>query len=130
MLCMEVTQKVFDEICRRLAEAEDSLREICRDPEMPSMSRVMARIKDSPEWQDQYARARELQADANADEIVTVARSSSKDTFERDRLLVDALKWRASKMRPKVYGNQQKIELTGQMDLVQTIIAARKRSGV
>jgi hypothetical protein len=73
---------------------------------------------------DHYARAREVQADSLADDIISIADDSQYDTItedgktvtniehiQRDRLRVDARKWLAGKLRPKKYGD--KLEVGG-----------------
>ncbi len=51
-----------------------------------------------------YARAREEQADFYADEIITIADTEPDAAIARVR--IDARKWTASKLRPKVYGDR------------------------
>lgn len=107
-------QVMFDDICERLADGE-SLRSICRDENMPRKSAVFRWLKAFPDAADQYTRAREAQADALADEIVDIADNGAADFSEdgafnseavqRARLRVDARKWVASKLKPKVYGD-------------------------
>jgi hypothetical protein len=67
-----------------------------------------------PEFLEQYARARCDQADALAEEMLDVARSAprakSSEEVQGYRLLVDTLKWRASKMKPRSYGNKLLLE--------------------
>ncbi|MRT15310.1 hypothetical protein GJV07_24135 [Enterobacteriaceae bacterium RIT711] len=82
----------------------------------------------------QYARAREVQAEILAEEIIEIADDSSGDVFvdddgreqtnhervARSRLRVDARKWYASKLAPKRYGDRiqhdQKITITDLTD--------------
>lgn len=116
------TNKVADEICERLANGE-SLRAICESAHMPSLSMVFRWLAQNVEFREQYARAREAQADAIADEILTLAdrpqighKTTTKangdvetvegDMVERSRLQIDARKWLAAKLRPKVYGEK------------------------
>lgn len=58
---------------------------------------------------DQYARARETEADVHADAVMEVAEDESLDWGEK-RIRIDALKWSAAVRRPKLYG--QKVEVT------------------
>ena len=51
-------------------------------------------------------RAREKQADFYADEIITIADTEPDAAIARVR--IDARKWTASKLRPKVYGDRVK----------------------
>jgi hypothetical protein len=56
------------------------------------------------EFSQQYARAREAQADAHVEEMLDVARQAknakSSEEVQGYTLLVDTLKWRATKMKP------------------------------
>lgn len=65
----------------------------------------------SSEFSEPYARAREAQADALANQIVPIADGDrKKGDPNRDRLRVDARKWVAARLRPRVYGD--KIDVT------------------
>lgn len=116
----DYTQEIADEICTRLANGE-SLRAICnsdRDDFMPAMGTVLRWVGEKPEFRDQYARAREIQAESHADEIVTIAdgdKFAEPDAVgvARDRLRVDARKWVASKLLPKKYGDKVVNEHSG-----------------
>jgi hypothetical protein len=119
----EYTQEMADIICERIADGE-SLRAICRDDHMPVKSTVFKWLNQNKDFADQYARAREAQADSLADEIIDIADDNSRDVVKdqdghevvnhdviaRARLRVDARKWIASKLKPKSYG--ERTELT------------------
>ena len=120
------TDKLAAKICQRLAEGE-SLRAICADKAMPAISTVMGWLFDGNHdgFSEQYARAREAQAEIRADEIVDIADDASGDFtadkdgklaannehIQRSRLRVDARKWIAAKLLPKRYGD--KLQHTG-----------------
>jgi hypothetical protein len=123
------TPELADLICDRIANGE-SLRAICNDDEVPvKASTVCLWLKDHPEFAEQYTRAREIQADKLFDEILEIADEREGDTVEtpdgrelvnhdaiaRAKLRVDARKWMAGKLRPKVYGD--KIAVGGADDL-------------
>ena len=124
------TEALAAKICRRLAEGE-SLRAICADKAMPSISTVMGWLFDGNhgDFSEQYARAREAQAEVRADEIVDIADDASGDFaadkdgklvvnsehIQRSRLRVDARKWIAAKLLPKRYGD--KLDLGGTVGL-------------
>jgi hypothetical protein len=119
-------------ICERLMRAE-SLRRICKSPDMPSIATVCSWLanRDHP-FLEQYARARRIQAELLADEIIDIADNSTNDFMERERengtklrafdhenvqrskLRLEARKWVAAKLLPKKYGDRNSIELTGQ----------------
>lgn len=122
---------IADAICERLAEGE-SLRSICSDDGMPDKSTVFRWLAANEGFCDQYARAREAQADSLFDDILDIADDGSNDWMEkrnsdgenigwqengealrRSVLRVDARKWMAGKLRPKKYGDKLVQELTG-----------------
>ena len=62
-----------------------------------------------------YARAREDQAHALAEEAIAIADSEADtpEAVQRDRLRVDTRKWLASKIAPRLYSERQALELSG-----------------
>lgn len=124
----DYTQEIASEICDRIADGE-SLRAICRDEKMPSKASVFLWLTKHKEFSDQYARAREEQAESLADEIVQIADDGLNDTYvdengnkrtdqdviARSRLRVEARKWVASKLKPKKYGDFQRTESNVEM---------------
>lgn len=128
------TQETADAICTRLAEGE-SLRKICADDEMPDQTTVYRwlRAEENEPFRQQYARAREDQADFYAEQIIEISDEDPATSVEsgrgedapdvvrvdgaavaHQRLRVDARKWYASKLAPKKYGD--KIEVAGDED--------------
>lgn len=120
------TQELATLICSRMASGE-SLRAICRPDEFPAESTVrLWALQDIDGFSAQYARARELQADALAEEILEISDDSSNDYAETDdgpklnsehvqrsRLRVDSRKWFAGKVAPKKYGDKVQQEHSG-----------------
>jgi hypothetical protein len=76
-------------------------------------SAVRRWIAGDAAWMAKYDRARKLQAQAMADEAVQVARDSTNQTAAGDRLLVDTLRWAASKAAPREFGDKQVVEHSG-----------------
>ena len=107
----DFSPETANEICERIALGE-SLRAICADEHMPherTVHRWLAQIPDcDDDWvtpfRQQYAHAREVQADTFADKIVDEAFSATDASI--GRLRMDALKWKASKLAPKKYGDK------------------------
>lgn len=125
--------EVASTICSRIADGE-SLREICRDDAMPDKATVLRWLGAHEEFRDQYARAREAQADYFADEILEIADDGSNDWMlrkvgeeeievanhehiSRSKLRVDARKWLMSKMAPKKYGDRTETVLSGSIGI-------------
>lgn len=105
------TLDIADLICAGVAEGR-SLRSVLLDDGMPAMSTVFKWLREHDEFSEQYTRAKDASADALADEIIDVAHKTLKGTHDPQsaRVAVDALKWSASKLKPKVYGD--KLDLT------------------
>lgn len=125
----EFTQEKADAICERLADGE-SLRSICDDDDMPNKSTVFRWLAAHEAFRDQYARARETQADTMADEILDIADDGHNDwmmkrygdderwvengeVLRRSQLRIEARKWLAAKMLPKKYGDKSQMEVMG-----------------
>lgn len=133
---VEFSEVVAVRVCGLIAEGY-SLRQIEKIDGMPSKSGVLKWLLEGEAYKaaeqgehpkavfvDQYARAREVQADSLADEILHIADDSQFDVardedgneivnmnhIQRDRLRVDARKWLAGKLRPKKYGDKQIVE--------------------
>jgi hypothetical protein len=102
MMQSEFSQEIANAICLRL-ELGESLRNICKDKDLPAPSTVIKWTNQFPEFREQYARARLIQAELMADEILTIADNVHEDPQSR-RGRVDARKWILSKVLPKVYG--------------------------
>lgn len=120
--------KVADAICERLAEGK-SLNSICASDDMPHKATVFRWLSAYDEFRDQYARAREAQADALVDEMIDIADDGSNDWMEkrnadgenigwtengealrRSDIRIKTRQWVAAKLRPKKYG--EKLALT------------------
>ena len=104
-------------ICERISLGE-SLRSICREDNFPDAVTVHRWLKNYPEFRNQYAQARDQQADSYFDMIIDEAFSSHDAQI--GRLRVDALKWVSSKLAPKKYGDRIEHEHTGEQKLTLT----------
>ena len=54
--------------------------------------------------------AHEAQVDMLAEEMLDVARAATPDSVNAAKLLIDTLKWRAARLRPRVYGDKIAID--------------------
>ena len=116
------TVELAEMICREIA-AGKSLNRILKAKGMPDYSTVSRWLILHSEFRNNYARAREDQADTLADEIIDIADDSLRDhtedgevnaeNIQRSRLMVDARKWVASKLKPKKYG--ERLELNAEV---------------
>ncbi|WP_195909669.1 terminase small subunit protein [Rhizobium tubonense] len=131
----DYSEKIADTICELLAEGK-SLRSISLAEDMPSKATVFRWLAAHDTFRDQYARAREAQADSFFDDIADIANTpmiGKKTKYDKDgnvvevlegdmiehrRLQIDARKWMAGKLRPKVYGDKLDIDVNGKLDFV------------
>jgi transposase-like protein len=90
------TRQVAEAICERLARGE-SLRSICKTKGMPSPSTIYDWRDTRPEFARSFARARELAAEACAEEAVEIAKAATPATLQTDKLRVSTLLWRAGR---------------------------------
>ena len=113
---------------------------------MPGESAVRFWVLDDLDgFAAKYTRARAVGYERMAEEILAISdtpmigtKSVSKatgleitegDMIEHRRLQVDTRKWMLAKMLPKVYGDKQQVEHSGQVDVVSVLNAARNRVG-
>jgi len=121
----DFTPKLADIICELIGGGL-SLRAICQDGTMPGQTTVYRWLADPAraEFREQYARAREAQAEHYAEEILEISDETRgdveivdgkikhvPDNVQRSRLRVDTRKWLMAKLLPKKYGD--KLELSG-----------------
>ncbi|MDT3448867.1 terminase small subunit protein [Stenotrophomonas maltophilia] len=139
------TSSVADAICELLVDGK-SLRTICSTAKMPSRSTVIRWLAENEAFRNQYARARELQADTLAEEILDIADKAvlgerlkkdgkgkvlerqTGDMVERSKLMIDARKWYAGKLQPKKYGERVALDHGVQDNLADKLRAARERA--
>lgn len=140
----DFTEALAAEICGQLAEGK-SLRKICDQDDFPDKSTVFRWLGSNTVFRDQYARAREAQADAMAEEILDIADNGTNDYgfkegdtpdgaganpvflaehVQRSKLRVDSRKWLLSKVAPKKYGdfqrNETDLKVSGQITVHST----------
>lgn len=89
-----------------LARFEDGrgLREVCAERDMPVHSTVLRWMKEQPEFEAAYRRAREAQADRLFDVAWRIACEATEHEVATARLKIQTLKWRVGKLAPRVYG--------------------------
>lgn len=129
--------ELAEDICRQIAEGM-SLRQICKQDGMPGISTVVRWLFDEEckEFWAHYARAREIQAELLADELMDIADDSANDymdrinndgskaevlnaeNIQRSRLRIDTRKWVAAKLLPKRYGEKTEVVQTGTIEHV------------
>lgn len=122
------TEALAGEIVERISNGEP-LKAICRDPHMPSWSVVYTWIRARPEFAEQMEAAREIGADAIAEEALQIADNTQigeeveesetgkkvkrGDMLGHRKLQVETRLKLLAKWHPKKYGDRSAMELTG-----------------
>lgn len=124
------TEELAALICERISGGE-SLRAICRDAEMPSLSTVMGWLESEgkQEFRSKYARAREILAENGAQELVALADekpptlpSGAVDSgwvkWQANRIATR--QWNATKLLAKKYGDKLAVGGADDLPPIQT----------
>ena len=109
-----------EEICDTVASHPNGLAKLCSEREhWPAPANIFVWLRKYPEFREQYARAKVAQVDASINLMQEMMDEPHKyfDEFGNVRIDVsmlrvkyDAIKWQASKLQPKQYGEQAKDE--------------------
>jgi hypothetical protein len=124
------SDEIVARICERVASGLQ-LKDALKEPGMPSRPTFYEWLRDRPGVADFYARAREDRADLLADEILEIAdapidapepseddddgaaKAKFRRALEQRRQQIDARKWAAAKMNPKMYADRTNLEHGG-----------------
>jgi len=132
------TNELEDDILSRIACGE-SLRGICAENGMPNISTVIRWLAADEDFARRYTRAREMQAEILADEMLDIADNDKSDRIDikdkdgniirteqnnvavaRSKLKLEQRRWWAEKLRPKVYGNKVAVGGSDDMPAIKT----------
>lgn len=120
------TQDLADKICETIATSNKGLRTIAAENDI-TVTTIMKWLSENKKFSEQYARAKEDQADYLIEEMLVIADNTTNDTIHveneaggydmpnhewinRSKLRVDVRKFIAAKLKPKKYGD--KIDVT------------------
>lgn len=122
----KITKEIEEQILDRLALGE-SARSISRDEDMPSWTTLCKHRRTNEAFAYQYSLSKQEGIETKIDEVNELIRDESKDyqidskgetksdntCIMRHRLIADMVKWEASKLFPKQYGEKVAQEITG-----------------
>jgi len=128
------SEELANLICETISTSNVGLAHICKNNEsFPTRTTIYEWIKINKSFADKYARAKEDQADFLAEEIVTIADAplmtrtefigggnssgTISDNVQRSKLMVEARKWVASKLKPKTWGEKIQTEHSGDVGI-------------
>ena len=139
----DYTPELADSICAEVADGK-SIREICARDDMPGKSTIMRWLARFEEFRDQYTRAKELGSEDGYEQIVDIERRMLAPKLVENpefgkvndapklianpeyvdahtgRSVIDSIKWRLSKLQPKVYGDR--LELAGKVGTATDLV--------
>lgn len=98
-----------DHICEMIAEGT-SASKACKSVGI-ALKTMYEWLRVHEEFSNNYAHARDHQADTFADQMCDIA-DEEKDVA-RAKLKIDARKWVAARMKPKSWGDKVQQEITG-----------------
>lgn len=122
------TDEIEEEIFTRIMRGEGIAKILGpkRNKGLPGDTLFYKRLAADAAFAERYTRAREVQAETLADEIISIADDDTGDWsdgedgprlnaehIQRSRLRVDARKWTAAKLAPKKYGDKVQQEIGG-----------------
>lgn len=119
----DYNEEVASKIIFELSTTRKGLVAICQADGMPSPPTVYRWIHSNESFRNDYARAKEAQAELLGEEILAISDDSDKDTIQtlngeienrewtsRSKLRVEARKWLMSKLHPKRFGDKLDID--------------------
>ena len=117
----EYSDELAVEICDAISCTSESLTKICeRNPHFPKQDTIIKwRVRNS-EFSELYLAAKRSQAMFLADEIIAISDAAHGDVttdeygnekinsefVARSKLRIDARKWAAARLAPKIYGDR------------------------
>jgi hypothetical protein len=131
------TAELEDAICNAIAITPKGLEHICSaNPDFPCADKIYERRRESQEFGEKYTRAKADQVMVLADQIIEIADYARNDTLENDdggqlvnreiversKIRIDARKWLAGKLAPKIFGD--KLTHEGEIGIKTVIVPA------
>lgn len=116
----DYSEEVAERICVMLAEGSAMVEITARD-DMPAQSTVYRWLERHSEFSERYIRARENQAHTIADRAVLMALRGSSVIVDPQAagVQLNAIKWAAGRLAPKVYGD--KLDVTSEGQRLQSV---------
>lgn len=138
----DYTPELTTEICDKIACSSVGLKQLCKqNPHWPTHETIYQWLRKYESFSDQYAQAKKDQVRALVEEILEISDDSSHDTqytergasmdsewVARSRLKVDTRKWIATKLVPRLYGdNALAVELAREMEEFKKMLAEKNK---
>lgn len=107
------TEAVKERICIGISNGE-LLTDLCKEVGIDRTS-IYRWFKEDKEFYNRYAISREMRGDLFHEEIEGYKKNivGKELDYQTARVLIDTCKWQAAKFYPKMYGDKQHIEHSG-----------------
>ncbi len=120
-------EELADEICETIAVSTRGLDHlVASNPHWPSADTILRWRLKNPEFCVKYDNAKRQQINTLVEDTLNIAYNSAQDAdvndngkvvmnseyVARSRLKIDTIKWLASKLAPKIYGDKIQSETT------------------
>lgn len=107
------TPELINEICTLVAEGR-SIKSIAAQEDMPDTKSIWTWLNRDEEFLLLYTRAIQARAMAHAERIDDLAEQAVRGEIPADvaRVAIDAKKWTASRLLPKLYGDRTQVDAT------------------
>lgn len=127
MALTEEQQKRFDAVCEQIAIGK-SIPQISSMEGMPDKATIYRWIAKDEEVCDKYTRAKSTGVEVHIDEMLEIA--DTEEDVNRARLKIDTIKWTASKLKAKKYGDKMDHKVEGEMtvNVIQNFSGADNNS--
>jgi hypothetical protein len=111
------TEELATEICAKISSTDKGIHFVAKELNI-SVSTIFEWLIKYPDFSEKYTRARQLQTEFMREQMIEVSNHRDEDhtpftganVIQRDKLIVETLKWQMSKLNPKKYGD--KIDVT------------------
>jgi len=126
------TPALADEICDAIASCQYGLAKLCEDnPNWPHRSNIFIWLRKYPDFRDKYTIAKQEQAQVDVDVMQELMNESHHYVDELGnervdvhmlRVKIDTIKWKACKLLPKQFGNNEKEEKSADISVLEKIL--------
>ncbi len=118
----EYDSEIHAEICSKIQDGALLIPTLQSNSKYPPTFVFYKWLHESKEASEIYARARELQQDYEADNIIKIADEAEDANIAR--LRIETRKWRASKLHSKKYGDRQAVDVNANISIAQLVEAS------
>jgi hypothetical protein len=121
---VQITDDLMKEICSRMADGGESLKDICSGPDMPTPSAVNQFCWRHPIWHDLYEAAKVRRHEGMLERAVDAVSDRSRDdgpsgytAVARDKLIADTMLRAAAMAVPRLRSNHIEAKVQGAVTL-------------